>query len=200
MLAIDEILAKSIIVSTNARVRVAQNRDRRHSLYITSAYNAHMKPRVYIETSVISYLTARPSRDLSVAARQQSSHELWKSQDRLELVISDLVLSEAAAGDQSAAAQRREWLQHLHVLDINEEAQSVADALIAQGALPAAAYPDALHIAIAASNHIEVIASWNFRHIASVWARSRIEAALASLGYSACHIATPDELIEGELQ
>jgi hypothetical protein len=47
---------------------------------------------------------------------------------------------------------------------------------------------------------IEVIASWNFRHIASVWARSRIEAALQELGYGACHIATPDELTEGEFQ
>ena len=65
---------------------------------------------------------------------------------------------------------------------------------------PAAAYADALHIGIAASHQIEVIASWNFRHIASVWARSRIEAALRELGYPACRIATPDELTEGELQ
>jgi predicted nucleic acid-binding protein len=157
-----------------------------------------MKPRVYVETSVISYLTARPSRDLSVAARQQSSHELWKSQVQYELVISDLVLAEASAGDAQAAQQRRQWLQELPVLSIDDDAQALADALIAQGALPATAYADALHIAIAASHHIEVIASWNFRHIASVWARTRIEAALATLGYGTCRIATPDELTEGD--
>jgi predicted nucleic acid-binding protein len=159
-----------------------------------------VKPRIYVETSVISYLTARPSRDLITAGRQQGSLELWRSQDRYELVISDLVLAEASAGDAQAASQRRAWLQNLHVLGIDDDAQALADALIARNALPAVAYPDALHIAIAASNAIEVIASWNFRHIASVWARSRIETALSELGYAHCRIATPDELIEGEPQ
>jgi predicted nucleic acid-binding protein len=159
-----------------------------------------MKPRVYVETSVVSYLAARPSRDLNVAARQQSSLELWESQDRYELVISDLVLSEASSGDAQAAAGRRAWLARLFILPIDPDAQLVADALVAKGAMPAAAYADALHIGIAACHHIEVIASWNFRHIASVWARSRIEAALLDLGYGTCHITTPDELIEGEPQ
>ena len=157
-----------------------------------------MKPRVYVETSVISYLAARPSRDLNVAARQQSSLELWDSQNRYELVVSDLVLSEALSGDMQAAAARRAWFTNLFVLPIQPDSQTIADALVAKGALPAAAYADALHIGIAASHQIEVIASWNFRHIASVWARTRIEAALTELGYGACHIATPDELIEGE--
>lgn len=126
--------------------------------------------------------------------------ELWESQDLYELVVSDLVLSEASAGDAQAAAGRRAWLTGLLVLPVDATAQEVADALVAKGALPAAAYADALHIGIAASQRIEIIASWNFRHIASVWARTRIEAALLGLGYGACHIATPDELIEGELQ
>ena len=159
-----------------------------------------MKFRVYVETSVISYLTARPSRDLRIAARQQSSLQLWESQDRYELVVSDLVLSETAAGDAGAASARRVWVNDLLVLPADDDAQAVADALVARGAMPAAAYADALHIGIAASHQIEVIASWNFRHIASVWARSRIEAALNDLGYPSCRIATPDELTEGELQ
>jgi predicted nucleic acid-binding protein len=159
-----------------------------------------MKPRVYVETSVISYLTARPSRDLNIAARQQSSIELWESQSRYELVVSDLVLAEALAGDAQAASLRRSWLEHLFVLPVDAAAQSVADALVARGALPANAYADALHIGIAASHEVEVIASWNFRHIASVWARSKIEAALLELGFGTCRIATPDELIEGEPQ
>jgi predicted nucleic acid-binding protein len=159
-----------------------------------------MKPRVYVETSVISYLTARPSRDLNVAARQQSSMDLWESQARYELVVSDLVLSESLAGDVLAARARRAWLEHLFVLPVDSAAQQVADALVARGALPANAYADALHIGIAASHEVEVIASWNFRHIASVWARSKIEAALLELGFGTCRIATPDELIEGEPQ
>jgi len=156
--------------------------------------------RVYVETSVISYLTARPSRDLSIAARQQSSLQLWESQDRYELVVSDLVLSEATAGDTDAAQARRAWVKDLMVLPVDDDAQAVADALVERGAMPAAAYADALHIGIAASHQIEIIASWNFRHIASLWARSRIEAALSELGYPSFRIATPDELTEGELQ
>ena len=159
-----------------------------------------MKSRVYVETSVVSYLTARPSRDLAVASRQQSSLQLWDSQDRYELVISDLVLAEAASGDAVAAQTRRAWIDKFLVLPIDDDAQAVADALVAFGALPASAYADALHIGIAASHHIEVIASWNFRHIASIWARTRIEAALVRLGYANCRIATPDELTEGDLQ
>ena len=159
-----------------------------------------MKPRIYVETSVVSYLTARPSRDLTVASRQQSSLQLWDSQDRYELVISDLVLAEASSGDAVAAQTRRAWIDKFLVLPIDDDAQAVADALVAFAALPASAYADALHIGIAASHQIEVIASWNFRHIASVWARTRIETALVRLGYSNCRIATPDELTEGELQ
>jgi predicted nucleic acid-binding protein len=159
-----------------------------------------MKPRIYVETSVVSYLTARPSRDLAIASRQQSSLDLWESQDRYSLLISDLVLSEAAAGDANAASSRRAWLVDLPILEIDDEAQRVADALVQSAAMPAAAYADALHIGIAATNDIEIIASWNFRHIASAWARGRIEAALVKLGYSHCRIATPDELVEGELQ
>jgi PIN domain len=159
-----------------------------------------MKPRVYVETSVISYLTARPSRDLTLASRQQSSLQLWDSQDKYELLVSELVYSEAGAGDASAAQSRQAWLQGLVVLLIDADASKVADALIASKALPATAYADALHIGIAASNQIEVIASWNFRHIASVWARSRIEAALREIGYAAWRIATPDELTEGDAQ
>ena len=98
--------------------------------------------RVYVETSVISYLTARPSRDLSVAARQQSSFQLWESQDRYELVVSDLVLSEATAGDVNAAQARRAWMKDLLVLPVDDDAQAVADALVARGAMPAAAYAD----------------------------------------------------------
>ncbi len=125
------------------------------AVWLPSAYNENMKFRVYVETSVISYLTARPSRDLSIAARQQSSLELWESQDRYELVVSDLVLSEAAAGDAGAALARHARMNDLLVLPVDDDAQAVADALVARDAMPAAAYADALHIGIAASHQIE---------------------------------------------
>lgn len=157
-----------------------------------------MKHRIYVETSVISYLTARPSRDLSLAARQQSALALWDAQSRYTLLISDLVLMEAQAGDAQAAAARLACLEGLAILPLDDDAKSLAAELLARRALPEKAYADALHIGIAASHGVEVIASWNFRHIASVWARSRIESALADLGFGACRIATPEELVEGD--
>lgn len=125
---------------------------------------------------------------------------MWDSQDKYELLVSDLVYSEAKAGDPFAAQSRQAWLEGLTILLADEKASAVADALVASKALPPSAYADALHIGIAASNEIEVIASWNFRHIASVWARSKIETALREMGYAACRIATPDELTEGDVQ
>jgi hypothetical protein len=89
-------------------------------------------------------------RDLSVAAKQQSSLELWDSQDRYELVVSDLVLAEASAGDAQAAAARRAWLTNLPILPIGTEAQEIADALVAKGAMPAAALQEIWQIKDAA--------------------------------------------------
>ena len=66
-----------------------------------------MKPRVYVETSVVSYPTARPARDIVTAGRQYSTREWWTTAAaRFELVVSDLVLREAAGGDAAAAGGR----------------------------------------------------------------------------------------------
>jgi predicted nucleic acid-binding protein len=155
------------------------------------------KPRIYVETSVISYLTARPSRDVVNIVRQAASQALWNAGgQRFELVISELVLAEAQQGDPQAAALRLAQAQTLPLLDMLPEAADIATQLTQGGALPPAAYTDGVHIALAVLHEVDAIASWNFRHIASAWARSRIEHALQSLGYASPIIATPEELME----
>ena len=154
-----------------------------------------MKPRVYVETSVISYLAARPSRDPVNASRQLQAKALWDAQDRFNLVISPAVLDEALRGHPAQAALRKQVIASLPVLSLSAEASYLAQLLIERKALPSKALADAVHIAIATTHKINVVASFNFRHLASVFARAKIEQTLRQLGYEAPHIATPEEIL-----
>lgn len=108
------------------------------------------KPTIYLETSIISYLAARPSRDLIVAAHQQISQDWWDHRQSWSLSISALVISESRAGDAEAARRRLALLEGLPLLRLNDAAIDLAERLLARAALPAKAKDDALHIAIAA--------------------------------------------------
>ena len=135
-----------------------------------------MKPTVYVETSVVSYLTARPSRAFRVAARQRATRGWWNgAAERFELVASELVLAEASAGDPAAARARLAALETVRLLDPFPEAERLAEELLASGAIPRGAETDAAHIAIAAVGGIDYLATWNFKHIANAAALSRIE-------------------------
>lgn len=155
-----------------------------------------MKPRIYVETSVISYLAARPSADAISATRQHFSFQLWQRREALDLLISEAVLAEAAAGDATAAQTRLTYCAELPLLELPEDVEAVVQHLLRAKAIPTKAYTDAVHIAIASLHQIEFIASWNFRHIAGALPRRNIELALASLGVSVPVIATPEEILE----
>ncbi len=155
-----------------------------------------MKPRVYIETSVVSYLTSRPARDIVIAGRQQVTRDWWTTApDRFELVISDLVRQEAAAGDPETARTRLAELTSLALLAPTGEAQELAERLIDAGAIPETALQDAAHIGIAAANGIEYLLTWNFRHIANAVTRPLVESVCRRAGFASPVICTPDELM-----
>ena len=154
-------------------------------------------PVAYIETSVVSYLTSRPSRDVVMLARQQVTREWWRTaRDRFHLAASELVVREAGQGDPDAARTRLTTLAGVTLLDATEEAEQLARELIVSGAVPSNAAVDAAHIAIAVTNHVHYLVTWNFRHIANAAMRSRIERACRSGGYEPPVICTPDELKE----
>jgi len=156
-----------------------------------------MLERVYIETTIVSYLTARPSRDVVIAGHQQITHEWWDTRrGSYELCTSQLVLSEAAAGDPQAAQERLEVLQDMTLLETTAEALELAKELIQAGALPAKATDDALHIAVAATNRVPFLLTWNCRHLANAAMRPQIEAACVRNGLKAPIICTPEELME----
>lgn len=154
-----------------------------------------MKPTVYLETSVISYLAARPSRDLIVAAHQQISQEWWEARPAWALSISSLVIAESRAGDPGAAQRRLALLDGIPLLHLNDAAIDLAEHLLNQLALPARAKDDALHIAVATVHGMDYLLTWNCAHIANARQRPHIEAVCLTLGYRPPVICTPEELL-----
>lgn len=157
-------------------------------------YDAVMKSRVYIETTVPSYLTAWPSRDLVRAAHQQITREWWAHRSKFEIYSSRLVVRECQAGDPVAAAERLAALSGIRFLEQTPDAATLADALVQGAPLPVRAVVDALHIAIAAVHGVDYLLTWNCTHIANVTLRPRIEAVCRSAGYNPPLICTPEEL------
>lgn len=156
-----------------------------------------MKPKVYLETTIVSYLTAWPSRDLVMAANQATTIEWWtKRRDAFDLFISPTVVKESRAGDPEAAQRRWEELKELPSLEIAEEAELLANDLIVKVPLPPKAQADALHIAVAAVNGVDYLLTWNCTHIANATLRSRIEAVCRAAGYEPPVICTPQEMLE----
>ena len=158
-----------------------------------------MKPLVYTETSVVSYLTARRSRDLVVAAYQEVTREWWHvASGRFDLVASELVVTEAGAGDADAASARLQVLRPVALLNITDSSEALARRLLDLGAVPRQAAADAAHIAIAATNGVDFLVTWNFKHIANAAMRSRIERVCRQAGYEPPVICTPNELMEAD--
>jgi hypothetical protein len=161
------------------------------------AYNMPMNLRVYVETSVISYLTARPSRDLIMAAHQEVTREWWQNERHaFALFYSEAVRSEAAMGDPQAAAQRLTLLNDLNLLEIPAQAMGLANALVDATALPAKARVDALHIAIAAYERMDFVLTWNFKHIANAQSASKVRQVCESFGLACPVLCSPLELLE----
>ena len=156
-----------------------------------------MKPRVYIETTVVSYLTAWPSRDVVTAGHQQVTRDWWLH--RLPLfdgTISELVLEEAGRGDPQASKARLEALADFPILTPGRDADMIADAMADMGLVPREFINDAIHIAIAATNGIDYLATWNCKHLANALTRSRMAGLIATFGCECPVICTPEELME----
>lgn len=158
-----------------------------------------MKAKIYIETSVISYLCARPSRDLIVAANQEVTREWWeRDRGRYDCYVSALVLEETSAGDVVAAAKRRAAIADLKELAADAVSASVAGALLARTRLPKRVTDDLAHIATATVYGMDYLLTWNCAHIANPHWQPKVMAVLRELGYDAPVICTPQALLEGE--
>ncbi len=155
-----------------------------------------MIQRLYVETTVISYLAARTSRDVIIKAHQEVTRAWWlKRRKDFEMMVSDVVLEELGRGDKAAAARRLEYARNLNVVLSTEPAIALARLLVKQRAVPVAAQVDALHIGVAAAQGADYLLTWNCRHIANAEMRARIGAVCRDAGYEPPVICTPEELM-----
>jgi hypothetical protein len=156
-----------------------------------------MPSTVYLETSIISYLTGRATRNVVISAHQQLTRRWWDAQrQQFELFVSPLVLQEAAAGNPTMSQRRLAMVHGLPVLAVTPEATALAEQLVQSGPLPTRAEVDALHTGIAAVHGMEYVLTWNCKHIASARMRTQIEAICRDSGYEPPIMCTPEELME----
>ena len=156
-------------------------------------------PRLYVETTIPSYLTAWPSGNTVIAGHQETTKEWWATcHERFELHVSQFVLDEAGAGDPEAARLRLEVLRGMPELPATEAALTLATALMAEGAVPEKARTDAAHIAVAAVHGMDFLVTWNCRHIANAAIQARLRKLADASGFTLPVICTPEELLENE--
>jgi predicted nucleic acid-binding protein len=156
-----------------------------------------MRKTVYIETSIASYLAAVPSRDMRAMAWQQITTQWW-SEERPKFILftSEIVFVEAARGDAAAARRRLAYLRGIRELKIDDEARSLAERLITEGAIAQKAEVDALHVAVAAVHGIDYLLTWNCRHIDNAAMKPRMRFICAEAGFTCPEICTPLELLK----
>ena len=156
-----------------------------------------MKPTVFLETTIPSYLATWQNPQIVMAARQQITHDWWdKHRDKFDFFISQIVLDESAGSDPVASAKRLDILRDINVLEPPENVDQIVEALLNQVPLPENAANDALHIAIAVGNGVDYLLTWNCRHIANATLHARMVVVCESLGFELPTICTPEQLIE----
>jgi predicted nucleic acid-binding protein len=155
-----------------------------------------MKSKVYLETTIVSYLTAEPTRDIVQAAHQKLTRVWWNRRDRYELFVSQIVITEAGRGNPEAASRRLATLEGIPALAVSAEAVDLAAQFIRAQVMPEKAGVDALHVATAVVNGIDYVLTWNCTHIANAAIRDKIEQACRKSGFEPPIICTPEELME----
>jgi predicted nucleic acid-binding protein len=153
---------------------------------------------VYLETTFESYLVARPSGDLLVAAHQKTTQDWWATRrDQFTCYMSQTVIDEVSAGDPTEAQKRLAVLATLTPLVVTTEAGALAQAILARGVLPPSAARDAVHVAVAAVHGIDYLLTWNCKHLANAQIMRKIESVCQVNGRRMPIICTPEELMGG---
>jgi predicted nucleic acid-binding protein len=146
---------------------------------------------------VVSYLTAKPSRDIIIAGHQGATRDIWPELSvKFETYVSALVFEEARKGDRDQAQLRVAAIESFPMLDIDDDARILAETIIAKKGIPSQYPEDALHIAVAAVNGIEIVVTWNFAHLNNPFIRKILRRIIEDEGYECPEICSPEELLE----
>jgi hypothetical protein len=157
-----------------------------------------VRPKTYLETTIVSYLTSWPSREPLTNAHQELTREWWdEKRSRFDQFISEVVLDEAGRGDQVAAAARLGILESIPILRVNDDAKRLAAAILKSAALPPKAAADAMHIAVATVNSMDFLLTWNCTHIANAIIFRTVAKVCREMGFEPTTVCTPEELTEG---
>lgn len=155
-----------------------------------------MSESVYIETSILGYLTARSTKNLILAGNIEMTRDWWElRRSAFALYISQVVLDEATRGDGEIAAQRLEAVRGFPLLEVTEAVQNLAIQFMTRSNLPPKASDDAIHIALATVNSLDYLLTWNCKHIANAQVQKKLLKICSDVGYTLPIICTPYELM-----
>ena len=157
-----------------------------------------MKPKLYVETSIVSYLTARPSRDVVINANQQLAQEWWEKRQYFDLFVSQIVIDEVSQGDASFAKKRLDLIQDFPLIEFNDESKDLAKEILRQNVLPPKAALDVFHIALTTVHQLDFLLTLNCKHIANAFIFRRIEKICRQFGYEPPIVCTPQEILQKE--
>jgi predicted nucleic acid-binding protein len=156
----------------------------------------YMSETVYIETSILGYLTARSTKNLILAANMEVTKDWWElRRNAFTLYTSEAVLDEVAQGDATIAAQRLEILRNFPLLELNQAVQGLAAQFLTRSNLPPKAKVDAIHIAAATVHGMDYLLTWNCKHIANAQIQGKLAAHSLDFGYVLPILCTPNELM-----
>jgi len=155
-----------------------------------------VKEIAYIETTIVSYLVARPSRDLVLSAHQQVTREWWENERvHYHCIASEEVAREAMLGDTGMAQARIKVLADVQIVGITAEVEAMAATFMATGALPPTMRPDATHLAAATLSGADYLLTWNCRHLANAHVLRRLQKEAERRGWQLPGVCTPLELM-----
>lgn len=156
-----------------------------------------MKESLYLETTVVSYYTSRPTRDIIVLAHQEITREWWpKAIKRFDIFISEVVIEEASMGDLEAAKKRMEEIKNFPHLELNDKVEETAKIYMESLEIPTKSFRDAAHLAVASVHNMDYLVTWNCTHLANGEVIKRLMTINGSLGIHTPIICTPEELME----
>src|SRR5262245_23374626 len=151
---------------------------------------------VYMERTFMSYLVARHTRDVLVPAHQQASQDWWTNRrNEFECFVSQIVIDEASVGDSTEVEKRQTIMSALPVLAITEDTEALTQAILSSGMIPPRAVRDAAHIAVATTNEVDFLLTWNCKHLANAQIARKISLVCERLGWQMPTICTPEELM-----
>jgi DUF1009 family protein len=155
-----------------------------------------MSETVYIETSILGYLTARSTKNLIIAGNIEMTRDWWKfRRNEFSLYVSQVVLDEASQGDSEIASQRLEAVKGFPLLEVTEAVENLAAEFMMKSNLPAKASDDAIHIALTTVNSLDYLLTWNCKHIANAQIQKKLLKICSEFGYTLPIICTPYELM-----